>query len=250
MARYQVKIVYDGTEFFGMQRQLEERTVQGEIENSLRKIGWNDQSILFAGRTDAGVHANGQVVAFDLTWKHGEEKLKKAINSVLPQDIAAKAIRETEDNFHPRYDALSRSYVYQIYCKPDRDPISDKFNLRIWPEIELDTLNKAASKLIGQHDFSAFGTPPKENGSTIREVFSASWEKDRYRYFFTVKANAFLYHMVRRMVNVQIEIAHGRKTVEFISDALDGKIVGVIQGIAPAHGLFLEEVEYADKEIN
>jgi len=250
MARYQVKIAYDGTEFFGMQRQLEARTVQGEIENSLRQIGWDDQTILVAGRTDAGVHANGQVISFDLTWKHSAEKLKKAMNSVFPQDIAAKAVRETENKYHPRYDALSRSYVYQIYCRSDRDPIMDRYNLRIWPEIELDVLTEAANLLIGEYDFSAFGTPPKKNGSTIREVFAASWTKENDQYIFTVRANAFLYHMVRRMVNVQIEIAHGRKTVEFISDALDGKFDGVIQGIAPPQGLFLEKVDYADKKIN
>ena len=160
------------------------------------------------------------------------------------------AVYKAEKNFHPRYDALSRSYVYQIYCSSNRDPILDRYNLRVWPEIELDALNKAAEALIGEFDFSAFGTPPKENGSTIREVFETGWVYEDDRLFFTVKANAFLYHMVRRMVNVQIEIAHGRKTDEFISEALDGKIEGVIQGLAPAHGLFLKEVTYADREIN
>ncbi len=249
MARYQVKIAYDGTEFFGMQRQLDDRTVQGEFENSLSRIGWEGRSILVAGRTDAGVHANGQIVAFDLNWKHGEEKLKKALNAGLPQDVAVKAIHETEDNFHPRYDALSRKYVYQIYSWPDRDPLMDRYNLRIWPEIELKVLNETASLLVGEYDFSAFGTPPKENGSTIRRVFEASWQMHQDRFSFTVKANAFLYHMVRRMVNVQIEIAQGRKALDLISDALEGKFEGVIQGIAPAHGLFLEEVLYAENKI-
>ena len=249
MARYQVKIAYDGTEFFGMQRQLDDRTVQGEIEISLRKMGWDDQSIQFAGRTDAGVHANGQVIVFNLNWKHGTEKLLKALNSVLPKDIAGKKVFETENDFHPRYDALSRSYVYQIYCRQDRDPMMDRHNLKIWPEIELDALNEAANLFIGEYDFSAFGTPPKKDGSTIREVFEAGWTKVEDRLFFTIKANAFLYHMVRRIVNVQIEIVQGRKEAELISDALAGKIEGVIQGIAPPQGLFLDEVEYADREI-
>ena len=248
MARYQVKIAYDGTEFFGMQRQRSERTVQGEFENSLRKIGWDGRSILAAGRTDAGVHANGQVVSFDLTWNHSEEKLKKALNAVLPHDVAVKAVHVAEDDFHPRYDALLRCYVYQIYCRPDRDPIRDRHNLRIWPEIDLKILNKIASLFVGEYDFSALGTPPKENGSTVRTVFEASWQKIQDSYFFTVSANAFLYHMVRRMVNVQIEIAQGRKPIELVIDALEGKNDGVIQGLAPAHGLFLEEVTYADEK--
>ena len=244
MARYQVKIAYDGTEFFGMQRQLKERTVQGEIERSLRKIGWNKQSILVAGRTDAGVHANGQVISFEMNWQHSTEKLKKAMNSVLPLDIAAKRVQMAEDDFHPRYDALSRSYVYQIYCKEDRDPILDRFFVRNWPKLDLEVLNKAAKLLIGKNDYSAFGTPPKQGGSTLREVFDASWKEDRNRIFFHVKANGFLYHMVRRMVKVQIEIARGAKDVSFISDALEGKFEGVIQGIAPPQGLFLDEVTY------
>ncbi len=246
MARYQVKIAYDGTEFFGMQRQLDERTVQGEVEQSLRKMGWDDQSIRFAGRTDAGVHANGQVIAFNLNWKHGTDKLLKALNSVLPKDIAGKDAGETEDDFHPRFDALARSYVYQVYCKQDRDPMMDRYHLKIWPELKLDVLNEAANLLVGEFDFSAFGTPPKKDGSTIREVFAANWTKESEQYYFNIKANAFLYHMVRRIVNVQIEIVQGRKEVEFISDALAGKFEGIIQGIAPPQGLFLNEVEYAD----
>jgi tRNA pseudouridine38-40 synthase len=249
MARYKVKIAYDGTEFFGMQRQLEARTVQGEFENSLRKIGWDSNSIFVAGRTDAGVHAYGQVVSFDMFWKHGEEKLIRALNAGLPQDVAVVAIHETEKNFHPRYDALSRKYVYQIYCQEHRDPIRDRHNFRIWPEIEIVKLNQAASLYVGEYDYSSFGTPPKENGNTVREVFEASWQKVQDKYYFTVRANAFLYHMVRRMVNVQIEIAQSKKDVEFISEALNGKIDGVIQGIAPAHGLFLEEVLYAENKI-
>ena len=120
--RFQVLLVYDGTEFHGSQFQTELRTVQGELEKALTKIGWLEKTALFAGRTDAGVHAAGQVVAFDFQWDHTDKELRQALNAVLPQDISAVQISRTKGDFHPRYDALSREYQYQILCSPIRNP--------------------------------------------------------------------------------------------------------------------------------
>ncbi|HZW05020.1 MAG TPA: tRNA pseudouridine synthase A, partial [Anaerolineaceae bacterium] len=122
MERYQVILAYDGTEFQGFQRQTGTRTVQSEIETALRRLGWQGRSILSAGRTDTGVHAAGQVIAFDLDWTHSPETLGRAMNAFLPSDVAVKAVRATAPDFHPRFDAVARCYHYRIYCQPARDP--------------------------------------------------------------------------------------------------------------------------------
>ncbi len=123
--RYRVRLAYDGTGFHGSQFQPELRTVQGEVEKALRKLNWQGETLLFAGRTDAGVHAVGQVIAFDYKWDHTETELQQALNSVFPQDISAVQVKKTKADFHPRYDALSRIYQYQILCSQIRDPLQE-----------------------------------------------------------------------------------------------------------------------------
>jgi tRNA pseudouridine38-40 synthase len=249
MARYQVILTYDGTAFSGMQRQANARTVQGEIENALKEIGWKGQSIIVAGRTDTGVHAAGQVIAFDLEWAHSIDDLKNALNANFPQDVATSQVNLAREDFHPRYDALSRTYRYQIFCQSTRDPIRERFAWRIWPEIDLNRMEICAIELVGKHDFAAFGTPPKEGGATVRQIHRATWRQDEDRYVFEVEGNAFLYHMVRRMVNIQVEVGQGKLEPEIITRYLAGEMKGMIQGLAPPHGLYLTEVSYPDEVI-
>jgi tRNA pseudouridine38-40 synthase len=244
MARYQVILSYDGTAFHGMQRQLNTRSVQGEVENALQRIGWQDRSILAAGRTDTGVHAEGQVVAFDLDWQHSLQDLKNALNAALPADAAVSEVRIAQDEFHPRYDALARTYRYLIFCQPTRDPLRERYAWRVWPELNLNRLQSCAKLLVGEHDFSAFGTPPKVGGITIRQVFEASWHSEADAFKFEVSANAYLYHMVRRMVSIQVEIGQGKQTLKRLKSYLMGEFEEMIQGLAPPQGLFLTHVQY------
>jgi tRNA pseudouridine38-40 synthase len=248
MARYQVILAYDGTAFNGMQRQLEARTVQGVVEEALMKIGWQGRSILVAGRTDAGVHASGQVIAFDLDWAHSPQDLQNALNATLPMDVAVQQAAPAKADFHPRYDAHSRSYRYQIFCQDQRDPLRERYAWRVWPPLDLARLQAAVQHLVGEHDFAAYGTPPKEDGPTVREVFAAGWVQAGDSFTFEVNANAYLYHMVRRMVSLMAEIGQGRQEPEFVSETLSGKPEDMIQGLAPPHGLFLTEVRYAELE--
>ena len=247
MERYQVILGYDGTAFGGMQRQDNARTIQGEFETALRKIGWDGQSVLAAGRTDAGVHANGQVVVFDLDWRHSTQDLCNALNANLPADIGVQQVSNVKPDFHPRFDAISRLYRYQILCRPNRDPLRERFTWRVWPEPNLDLLHKSAELLVGEHDFSAFGTPPQEGGTTIRRVFRAGWFRRGDELVFEVEANAYLYHMVRRMVNLQVEVGLGRKSLEDQRVYLSGQTDELIQGLAPACGLILQKVTYPEK---
>ncbi|MBN2043418.1 MAG: tRNA pseudouridine(38-40) synthase TruA [Anaerolineales bacterium] len=246
MERYQIILGYDGTAFGGMQRQMNARTIQGEMEEALRKIGWRGSSLLAAGRTDAGVHASGQVVAFDHHWPHSLADLRSALNANLPPEIAVRQVREAAADFHPRFDALARTYEYRIISQPVRDPLRERFAWRVWPQPDFNLLQTCAGLLVGEHDFSAFGTLPQEGGGTIRLVFQAGWVKEGDTLSFTVTANAFLYHMVRRLVHIQVEIGLRNKPLSVLEQALRTPGSEMIQGLAPSHGLFLTNVTYPE----
>lgn len=243
MELYQLKIAYDGTNFLGFQKQRKGRTVQAEIEKALRNLDWKGKGILAAGRTDAGVHASGQVIAFQMSWEHPTCELQKALNSNLPNDVAAIGIQIAPDGFHPRFSALSRKYVYRIYCQEQRNPLKDRYAWRVWPIVQISHLKAAAKLLLGEHDFVTFGTPPKDEAGTIRRITTAEWLNDKSEFRFEVKANAFLYHMVRRMVFLQVRIGQGLMKLKELHHAVEGDRK-VKQGIAPACGLELAEVEY------
>lgn len=218
--------------------------MQSVVETALRKLNWSGKSVLFAGRTDAGVHASGQVVAFDLEWNHPSENLVKAINALLPDDAAVRAIKLSSPDFHPRYNALSRTYRYQIFCHPVRDPLRERYAWRVWPAPEFDRLQSSASAFLGIHDFAAFGRPTNPGGSTIRALTQASWQRYGDGLTFEVIANAFLYHMVRRLVYVQIAVGQGKLASDEIHRCLQSPQEPPIQGLAPPQGLTLIRVEY------
>ena len=242
--RYQLKLAYDGTRFFGFQKQADKRTVQAEIETALRHLGWLGENILFAGRTDTGVHATGQVVAVDLIWRHSAEKLLLALNAKLPEDISATACIPAAADFHPRFDARARQYAYRILCEQYRQPLSERYAWRVWPVLDFQAIREAASILPGVYDCAAFGNAPYEGGSTIRAVYKAEWQKQAENTFmFTITANAFLYHMVRRIVYCLVQIGLKKMSLqEFKHGIQAGAFPG--KGLAPAHGLTLQDVRY------
>lgn len=244
MERYQVILAYDGTDFSGFQRQARRRTVQGVVEEALKQLNWQGRAILSAGRTDSGVHAVGHVIAFDLDWAHTEEDLMRALNAHLPQDVSARGVSRVPGSFQPRYDAISRRYVYRIFCDAVRDPLRERYSWRVWPAVEVNVMQQAACALQGKHDFTAFGTPPRAGGSTVRTVLSASWQPEASFLVFEVVADAFLYHMARRMVSMQVEIGQGKSDLEVIDSYLEGKMPSPVQGLAPPQGLVLVEVRY------
>ncbi len=249
MARYQVILSYDGTNFAGFQRQKKARSVQGEVENVLHRLGWEGKTILSAGRTDTGVHASGQVIAFDLAWQHPDEELLFALNGLLPCDVAARAVYTAPFGFHPRYWALYRRYVYKVFCDPLRNPLRERYAWRVWPSVDVALMQSAADLLVGEHDFAAFGTPTKPGGPTTRRVLSAQWLEVDSELRFEIAANAFLYHMVRKIVYLCIQVGQGRLEQSSLKASLDQQ-VSIKPGIAPAHGLTLVEVAYPPSETN
>jgi tRNA pseudouridine38-40 synthase len=248
MARYQVILAYDGAGFAGSQVQANSRTVQGELEKALRNLGWTGRTVIMAGRTDTGVHATGQVAAFDFEWAHSTDKLLRALNADLPPALAIKSLTPASADFHPRFDATSRKYRYRLFCEPIRDPLREKFLWRVWPPVDEDALSQNAGLFLGTHDFSAFGSPMMLKGTTVRTVTEAEWKKmPDGEWQFEVRADAFLYRMVRRLVYVQVSLARGKYPPEKVELALS-KQAKLPSGLAPAHGLTLVEVTYGSHD--
>ena len=253
MARYQLTLSYDGTDFFGSQRQAKRRTVQGELEGALRKLGWSGRSILISGRTDTGVHATWQVAAFDLDWSHADSDLLRALNASLPADMAVRVVHVVDAKFHPRFDATSRRYRYKLFRQPVRDPIRERFAWRVSSDMDENALVSSAKIFLGTHDFSAFGSPTTPKGTTVRTVMKSEWTQvERDEWHYEVQADAFLYRMVRKLVFVQVAVAQGKVSAEKTARSLvepvpAGKRSEIPAGLAPAHGLTLVEVKYADK---
>ncbi len=246
MARYQIILAYDGTGFSGSQRQANARTVQGVLETALRSLGWTGRSVWLAGRTDAGVHAEGQVAAFDLDWPHPVAALQRALNAHLPPDVAVRALRRAADGFHPRFSARSRRYRYHLYCQSVRDPLQERYAWRVWPPLDGAVLQQVSRLFAGEHDFSAFGTPPRPESTPVRQVFYTAWRQEGDHWFYEVEANAFLYRMVRRLVFVQTAVAQGRLSLAAVTAALQNGQAGIpLAGLAPARGLTLVQVRYA-----
>jgi tRNA pseudouridine38-40 synthase len=248
MARYQVILAYDGSGFCGSQVQAKSRTVQGELEKALRKLGWTGRSVLMAGRTDTGVHATGQVAAFDFEWAHPLDKLFRAINTYLPSDLALSSLSPVVADFHPRFDAVSRQYRYRLFCEPIRDPLREKFLWRVFPPVDGDALTQNADAFLGRHDFSAFGSPTSLKGTTNRTVTKSEWKRmPDGEWQFEVRADAFLYRMARRLVFVQVALAQGKYLLERVQNALERQ-EKLPSGLAPAHGLTLVEVTYGSHD--
>jgi len=247
MAHYKLILAYEGTQYHGFQRQKEKHSVQAEFETALRELGWHGRAVMPAGRTDSGVHARGQVISFSLDWKHGTDKLVTALNAHLPEDIAVQAAEEVPLTFHPRYDALSRTYRYQLYAQSARDPLVDRFSWRLDSMPDLERMNRAAEALQGEHNFRAFGKALKEDATTVRRIFAAGWAGGSAEAAFTICGNAFLYHMVRRIVFVLVQIGLERLPEEIVSKGLESGETGIVS-LAPARGLCLMEVAYPERD--
>lgn len=250
MTLYKLILAYDGTEFRGFQRLAGgRRTVQAELERVLRRMGWTEPSIRAAGRTDAGVHARGQVVSFDLEWRRPTERLKQALNAALPDDVAVVAVETAPEGFHPRFSASRRRYRYTLRLAPDRDPLRDRYEWRVWPPPDTAGLNELAGQVVGRRDFGAFGRSPSGTANTVRQVFHSAWEAgpDGEREF-VIEADAFLYHMVRRLVGAMIQVSRGRRSPEEFLASVEDPRRRWQGGLAPARGLCLEAVRYDGNE--
>lgn len=243
--RYRAIVVYDGTGYGGYQRQKNAPSIQAEIERTLTQITGKETRITAAGRTDAGVHAQGQVVAFDAEWQHSIADLLRGTNALLPEQIAFHSLEQAADNFHPRYDAQRRRYRYTVYHAPERDPLVSRYSLHVQRDLDVGAMQAAADALVGEHDFSAFGSPPQGN-NPVRFVFEALWTTESPWLYFDIEANAFLYRMVRMLVGTMLRVGYGALTPEVFSEILATQDRQRAGPAASAKGLSLTRVTYAE----
>jgi tRNA pseudouridine38-40 synthase len=242
--RYRATVEYDGTEFLGYQIQAAGRTVQDEIERSLKQVTQTFVRIDAAGRTDTGVHAIGQVIAFNAAWRHTTEDLHRALNATLPHDIIISSLTTADREFHPRFDALSRTYRYQIVNQRWPGVLSRRYAYHVKAPLNVAAMNEAAKTLLGRHDFASFGKPPQGNNS-VRDLLQAEWlaAPDKSLHFY-VTANAFLYRMVRKIVGTLVQVGVGQLDVADVEAILAAKNLKLSAPPAPAHGLCLVQVTY------
>ena len=249
MGLYKSIVAYDGTDFHGFQRQRPgERTVQSVLEEALRALAWTGDSILAAGRTDTGVHAVGQVIAFHLEWRHSPKQLGAALNAHLPADVAIRCTELAESGFNPRFSALRRRYRYQLLLDQTRDPLRERYAWRIWPEPEVGAMQEAAAGLLGRRNFGVFGRAPIDGGHTVRSLFRAEWERVGRQLSLVLEADAFLRHMARRMVSALLDIGWVRLTHDDFETLMEKPAQVWAGGLAPPQGLCLERVLYEDDD--
>jgi tRNA pseudouridine38-40 synthase len=250
VTRYRATLAYDGSAYQGFQRQVDGvPTVQAAVEDAIARIVQQNVTVLAAGRTDAGVHAVGQVIAFDVDWRHATADLLRAINAVLPDDIALQDIRQHADFFHPRYDALSRVYYYRILNAEQPQPLLRKLCWQIRGDLNVNIMQDAAEMLIGTHDFAAFGNPP-QGENTIREVMMSRWTRENQPFgdflVYRIEGTAFLHHMVRRIVGMLTDVGRGALTLAQFEAIFQSADLSQATTLAPPQGLTLEKVRYRD----
>jgi tRNA pseudouridine38-40 synthase len=238
--RYRATVEYDGTDFAGFQLQLNARTVQGELEAALARLNRGERvTVDGAGRTDAGVHASGQVIAFTYAGEVAGSRLLRAVNATLPADVAIRDLRRAPDGFQPRYAARYREYRYTVWNGP-RSPLRERFALGVRVPLDIAAMASAGSVFEGRHDFSAFGGTTDR--SPVRTVFTVRVRKVARLVTIDVRADGFLRGQVRRMVAGLLEVGHNRIDAAALRSALAGREPALHGAAAPAKGLCLRRV--------
>ena len=244
MATVRLDIEYDGAGFKGWAAQPGLRTVQGELEAALATVLREPVQLTVAGRTDAGVHALGQVASF-VTEGEIREDLARRLNGVGPDDIAVTAAAVVEDGFDARHSAKSRSYRYRVLARSAPSPFQHGRALW-WPHrIDLGALEACAAALPGNHDFTAFTPTQTDHVRFDRDIYDASWTQAGDILTFQITADAFMRNMVRILIGTMLEVANGRRSADSFTQLLEGATRSEAGDTAPPHGLYLESVSYA-----
>jgi tRNA pseudouridine38-40 synthase len=245
LAQFALVIEYNGTQYHGSQWQVGVLTVQGEIEQALRKLCGETSRVMAASRTDAGVHARGQVVSFWTQKKLDTEAFVRGLNYYLPRDIAVKAAYEVSAEFNVRRDALSREYCYHILNRDSRSPFYEMFSWFIPTQLNIEAIGKACRLLEGRHDFISFCPSIEAGKSTMRYVYDAKVNRLEDLVVIKMKANSFLTHQVRSTVGLLTSLGLNKVSIGDFRDILEAKYAGLAKPVAPARGLCLTKVNYA-----
>ena len=245
--RLALTIEYEGTLYHGFQSQVDKPTIQGELERAIERLTGERIRVKGAGRTDAGVHAEAQVVAFDTASEHSTETFVSALNHYLLDDIAVKAAYIVRHDFDPRRHARSRAYRYTILNGRTPSPLRRRFACHIREPLDVERMREAAGLFVGTHDFRRFAAPlPKGKTNSVRVICEADIERHGDAITLDVRGNAFLHHQVRRMAGALADIGRGKLSIDDLQAMIAGKQTGKIAHSLPAQGLCLVRIEYAD----
>lgn len=247
MKNFKIVIEYDGTPFFGWQRQKDRPTVQEEIENTLSRMLNQEVTISGSGRTDAGVHAWGQVASFKAETGLTTERIKKGMNSMIKSPIVIHDCAIVPDDFHAQYSAVSKEYHYVILNREDPCAIRRRYLWHIRHILDLEAMNSCCRQIIGRHDFKSFENTGSPRSTTVRQVFSAGFERRPEGDYlqFRICANGFLKYMVRNIVGTLVLAGRHHISENEFKNILSTKDRKKAGATAPAHGLFLHQVNYS-----
>ncbi len=249
--RFRLTLHYDGSEFLGWQRQPRGRTVQSELEAALEQLTGKRRMVTAAGRTDRGVHATGQVASLTLPrrWTAGE--LRRALNAVLPHDVWVEEVREAPKDFHPRRDAVARSYMYRVgLAEAAHSPFHARWCWALERKVEPDRLHQGAGILPGEHSFRAFAKSGQEARGYRCRIDEACWRPwEGLGVALYITANRFLHHMIRYLVSTMVDVGTGRRSLDEMVELLKDPDTSLrTSPPAPPEGLFLTRVDYPEPE--
>ncbi|EIT84024.1 tRNA pseudouridine synthase A [Fictibacillus macauensis ZFHKF-1] len=245
MSRWKAIVSYDGTNFLGYQVQASGRTVQQEIETVLKKMHKGlAVRIAASGRTDAGVHAIGQVIHWDSALTLASEAWKKALNAMLPHDIHIEKVERVNDDFHARYGAVKKTYHYHLHIGSEPNVFNRHFAYHFPYPLALAPMREAMERLCGTHDFTSFSSARSTVEDKVRTIYSYEVQERGQELIFKVTGSGFLYNMVRIMTGTLLDVGQGRISPAAIDEMLLAKNREAAGKTAPAHGLYLYEVQY------
>lgn len=244
LSKVALVVEYEGTRYHGYQWQANGPTIQDELERATRKLDNKASRVIAASRTDAGVHAKGQVVSFWTRSTLSESTLVKALNCHLPADIAVKAACKVDANFSVRRDALSREYNYYILDSDTPSPLSRNFALFLPRQLDIEAMNETCYIIKGEHDFISFAGSLDGIRDTVRTIYEAEVRKQAKFVVFHVVANSFLRHQVRNIVGLLIRLGLGKKNVDYFRSVMEAKTLGLAGPAVPPCGLYLMKVNY------
>ncbi len=241
---YKLTIAYDGSRFYGWERQPGRDTVQGKLEGVLTRLNDGPVNVIGAGRTDAGVHARAMVASVRLDTQGSCQEIQAYLNRYLPTAIAVREVKEAADRFHARYNALGKTYRYTCYVGSAK-PVFDRPYVTVLDyRPDLDRMRRAAELLTGTHDFKAFCANPRMKKSTVRCVDSITIRQEKDRLYFHFHGNSFLQNMVRILVGTLLEVGRGRWEPEYVQEILASGDRRMAGPTAPPEGLCLMKVDY------
>lgn len=245
--RYVLKVAYDGTDFKGWQIQPNGRTVQQAIKCAVFEAFGEEVPVVGSGRTDSGVHAAAQVCHIDLQKELPGERVADALNLYLSEDVSVLCSAVAPAGFDANASAKKKTYSYHLYFSPRRNPLKDRFSVRIKRPFDIDKAQKAVKMFVGEHDFAAYCAAGSKVKTTVRKIYSFTAEQNGCDYVFTVCGNGFLYNMVRTLVGTVIGYAEGKVSEENIAASLNRCDRAKVGKTMPPHGLILEDVDYGVK---